>query len=89
VRLFEIASQNPNPVVAYDGHTTNVTDIGFQKDSKWMFTGSEDGSIKVKEKPRNCYLNLLYEQSVLQETSIMDSNKCEQHFKFAGLYLRG
>jgi target of rapamycin complex subunit LST8 len=48
VRLFEIASQNPNPVVAYDGHTTNVTDIGFQKDSKWMFTGSEDGSIKVK-----------------------------------------
>lgn len=47
VRLFEIASQNPNPVVAYDGHTTNVTDIGFQKDSKWMFTGSEDGSIKV------------------------------------------
>ncbi|KAG5176558.1 WD40 repeat-containing protein [Tribonema minus] len=47
VRLFEIASQNPNPVVAYDGHTTNVTDVGFQKDGKWMFTGSEDGSIKI------------------------------------------
>ena len=47
MRLFEIASQNPNPVVAYDGHTTNVTDTGFQKDSKWMFTGSEDGTIKV------------------------------------------
>jgi target of rapamycin complex subunit LST8 len=53
VRLFEIASQNPNPVVAYDGHTTNVTDIGFQKDSKWMFTGSEDGSIKVRKCLRN------------------------------------
>jgi target of rapamycin complex subunit LST8 len=47
VRLFEIASQNPNPVVAYDGHTTNVTDVGFQKDGKWMFTGSEDGTIKA------------------------------------------
>jgi G protein beta subunit-like protein len=47
VRLFEVASQNPNPVVAYDGHTTNVTDVGFQKDGKWMFTGSEDGSIKI------------------------------------------
>ena len=48
MRLFEIPSQNPNPVVAYDGHTTNVTDIGFQKDGKWMFTGSEDGTIKVR-----------------------------------------
>eukprot|EP01084_Bolivina_argentea_P125774 222791_1 len=47
VKLFEIASQSPNPVVAYDGHTTNVTDVGFQKEGKWMFTGSEDGSIKI------------------------------------------
>ncbi|CAM9337556.1 unnamed protein product [Phaeothamnion confervicola] len=47
VRLFDINSQNLSPVVAYDGHTTNVTDIGFQKDGKWMYTASEDGTVKI------------------------------------------
>lgn len=28
VRLFEINSQNSSAVVSYDGHTTNVTDVG-------------------------------------------------------------
>lgn len=28
VRLFEIKSQNPSALVSYDGHTTNVTDVG-------------------------------------------------------------
>ena len=44
VRLFEVNSNNPQPIVSYDGHTTNVTAVGFQKDGKWMYTGSEDGT---------------------------------------------
>lgn len=28
VRLFEINSQNASALVSYDGHTTNVTDVG-------------------------------------------------------------
>lgn len=47
VRLFEINSSNPNPVTSFEGHTSNVTAIGFQKDRKWMFTGSEDGTLKI------------------------------------------
>jgi G protein beta subunit-like protein len=75
VRLFEIATSNPNPVCArfivviglrvtvfltctcccvvlcqvtsFDGHTSNVTSVGFQKDCKWMYTGSEDGTVKI------------------------------------------
>lgn len=47
VRLYEIHTSNPNPVVSFDGHTSNVTSVGFQKDRKWMFTGSEDGSVKI------------------------------------------
>lgn len=34
-------------VTSYDGHTSNVTAVGFQKDGKWMYTGSEDGTIKI------------------------------------------
>jgi len=47
VRLYEVATNNPSPITSFDGHTTNVTSIGFQKEGKWMYTGSEDGTIKI------------------------------------------
>eukprot|EP01103_Thecamoeba_quadrilineata_P017580 TRINITY_DN6306_c0_g1_i1.p1 TRINITY_DN6306_c0_g1~~TRINITY_DN6306_c0_g1_i1.p1 ORF type:complete len:307 (+),score=45.61 TRINITY_DN6306_c0_g1_i1:26-946(+) len=47
IRFFDIPTNNPSPVQSYDGHTTNVTSVGFQKDGKWMYTGSEDGTIKI------------------------------------------
>jgi G protein beta subunit-like protein len=47
VRLYEIDNNNVNPVTTFDGHTGNVTHLGFQKDRKWMFTGSEDGTVKI------------------------------------------
>eukprot|EP00013_Stygamoeba_regulata_P022311 CAMPEP_0177647668 /NCGR_PEP_ID=MMETSP0447-20121125/10423_1 /TAXON_ID=0 /ORGANISM="Stygamoeba regulata, Strain BSH-02190019" /LENGTH=305 /DNA_ID=CAMNT_0019150269 /DNA_START=130 /DNA_END=1047 /DNA_ORIENTATION=+ len=47
VRLYEVNSNNSSPVTSYDGHTSNVTAVGFQRDGKWMFTGSEDGTVKI------------------------------------------
>eukprot|EP01095_Lingulamoeba_sp_RSL-Kostka_P007398 TRINITY_DN2356_c0_g1_i1.p1 TRINITY_DN2356_c0_g1~~TRINITY_DN2356_c0_g1_i1.p1 ORF type:complete len:319 (+),score=99.59 TRINITY_DN2356_c0_g1_i1:64-1020(+) len=47
VRLFEANTNNPNPVTSFEGHTTNVTSLGFQKEGRWMYTGSEDGTIKI------------------------------------------
>jgi G protein beta subunit-like protein len=47
VRLFDVNSNNPNPVVSFDGHTNNVTSVGFQKDGRWMYTGCEDGMVKI------------------------------------------
>jgi G protein beta subunit-like protein len=47
VRLFEVNSSNGQPVSSYDGHQGNVTAVGFQRDNKWMFTGSEDGTVKI------------------------------------------
>lgn len=47
IRLYEVQSNNNQPVLTYDGHTTNVTAVGFQKDSKWMYSGSEDGTVKI------------------------------------------
>lgn len=43
-RLYEVNSNNPQPIISYDGHTSNVTSVGFQKDGKWMYSGSEDGT---------------------------------------------
>ena len=47
IRIFEVNSNAPQPVASYDGHTGNVTAVGFQKDSKWMFSGSEAGTVKI------------------------------------------
>lgn len=47
VRLFEVNTSLPTPIMNFEGHTSSVTAIGFQKDRKWMFTGSEDGTVKI------------------------------------------
>lgn len=47
IRLYEVNSNNPQPIISYDGHSSNVTSVGFQKDGKWMYTGSEDGTVKI------------------------------------------
>ncbi|KAG6541382.1 hypothetical protein Mapa_017251 [Marchantia paleacea] len=47
IRLFEINSNQPTPVLNYDTHTSNVTAVGFQCDGKWMYSGSEDGTVKI------------------------------------------
>lgn len=33
--------------MSFDGHKNNVTAVGFQCDGRWMFTGSEDGTVKL------------------------------------------
>lgn len=47
VRLYDIKTTNPNPLLSFEGHTTNVTSVQFQTDNKWMVTSSEDGTVKV------------------------------------------
>lgn len=47
VRLFEVNTSNPQPVTSYDGHTGNVTAVGFEQHGRWMYTGSEDGTVKI------------------------------------------
>lgn len=34
-------------VLTLEGHTSNVTSVGFQKDGRYLYSGSEDGTIKV------------------------------------------
>ena len=45
--MYDIASNNSNPVVNYDNISLNVTDVGFNSDGKWMYTGGEDRTVKI------------------------------------------
>ena len=47
IRLYEVATNNSNPITSFDGHTGNVSAIGFERDGKWMYSASEDGTLKI------------------------------------------
>lgn len=49
VKLYDIKSTNPNPVLTFEGHTGNITGVAFHCEGKWMVTSSEDGSVKIWE----------------------------------------
>jgi len=47
VKLYEIKSTNPNPVLTFEGHASNITGVAFHCEGKWMVTSSEDGTVKI------------------------------------------
>jgi target of rapamycin complex subunit LST8 len=47
IKLYDIKSTNPNPVMIFEGHTDNITGVGFHCEGKWMVTSSEDGTVKI------------------------------------------
>ncbi|KAG2180089.1 hypothetical protein INT43_003877 [Umbelopsis isabellina] len=47
VRLYDINSSNPKPITSFGDHTGNITATGFHAECRWMFTGSEDGHLKI------------------------------------------
>ena len=47
VKLFETSTTNANPMMTFEGHTNNITALGFASDARWIFTGSEDGTLKI------------------------------------------
>ncbi|KAL9604090.1 MAG: hypothetical protein Q9179_001979 [Wetmoreana sp. 5 TL-2023] len=47
VKLYDIRSTNPSPVLTFDGHSGNVTGVAFHCEGKWMVTSSEDGTVKI------------------------------------------
>lgn len=49
IKCYEIHQTTPtnNPIVTFDGHNGNVTSLGFQKDGKWLYSGSEDSTVRI------------------------------------------
>lgn len=47
VKLFDVKSSNPNPLLTFEGHTNNITGVAFHCEGKWMVTSSEDGTVKI------------------------------------------
>jgi len=76
VRLFEVATNNNSPITSFDGHKTNVTAVGFQKEGKWMYTSSEDGTVKIWDlRAPGCQRD--YECAAPVNTVVLHQNQAE------------
>ncbi|OWF34603.1 Target of rapamycin complex subunit lst8 [Mizuhopecten yessoensis] len=47
IRMYDLNSNNPNPVINYEGISKNITGVGFQEEGKWMYTGGEDNNVRI------------------------------------------
>jgi target of rapamycin complex subunit LST8 len=47
IHLYDTTTNHETPIHVLNNHTQNITDLGFQSDTKWLFSCSEDNTIKV------------------------------------------
>lgn len=47
MKLYGCKGNDPTPIQTFEGHTNNITGLGFQCDTRWMVTSSEDGTVKI------------------------------------------
>ncbi|CAI0377237.1 unnamed protein product [Linum tenue] len=84
IRLYDVNSNNPQPVMSYDSHTNNVMALGFQCDGNWMYSGSEDGTVKIWDlRAPGCQRE--YESRAAVNTVVLHPNQVSWDAKFDAL----
>ncbi|KAG1359044.1 target of rapamycin complex subunit LST8 [Cocos nucifera] len=76
IRLFDVNSNSPQPVISYDSHSNNVMAVGFQCDGNWMYSGSEDGTVKIWDL-RTAICQREYESRAAVNTVVLHPNQRE------------
>jgi G protein beta subunit-like protein len=58
VRIFDVVNSSNSSPIAEFSHGGNVTSVGFQHDRSWLYSASEDGTIKIWDlrAPPRCQL---------------------------------
>ncbi|XP_054716586.1 target of rapamycin complex subunit lst8-like [Uloborus diversus] len=78
IRMYDIYSNNPNPVVNYEGVAKNFTAVGFQEDGRWMYTGSEDNASRIWDlRSRTLQCQRQYTALAPVNSVCLHPNQCE------------
>uniref|UniRef100_A0A3B4TP59 Target of rapamycin complex subunit lst8 n=1 Tax=Seriola dumerili TaxID=41447 RepID=A0A3B4TP59_SERDU len=59
IRMYDLNSNNPNPVINYDGVSKNITSVGFHEDGRWMYCRA----IFVFRIGLSCYVFYIYNRN--------------------------
>mmetsp|Transcript_14524 Transcript_14524/g.26054 ORF Transcript_14524/g.26054 Transcript_14524/m.26054 type:complete len:309 (+) Transcript_14524:104-1030(+) len=76
VRLYETSTNNTKPIAEFKGHKSNVTSVGFRKDGRWLFSASEDGSIKIWDH-RTANAQLQYQGKAAINCAVLHPNQAQ------------
>ena len=76
IQIFDINSSEDKPILTYDGHTSNVTSVGFQKDLKWLHSCSEDGTVRIWD-PRSNSSTRVYDCGAPVNSVALSPNQAE------------
>lgn len=55
IRMYDLNSNNPNPIISYDGVNKNIASVGFHEDGRWMYTGGEDCTARIWDLRWGCW----------------------------------
>lgn len=67
----------PGSEVSFEGHTANITSLGFQKDNKWFFTSSEDGTLKIFDFKMSGFMRNFDNNGVMVNAAVLHPNQGE------------
>ena len=80
INIYDISGSSANnddkPILTYSGHSSNVMAVGFQKDLKWLYSCSDDGTIKVWD-PRSNKTSRTYDCGCAVNTLVLHPNQSE------------
>jgi WD40 repeat protein len=76
IQIFDINSNDDKPIASYDGHTNNVTAVGFHRQLKWLYSGSEDGTVRIWD-PRSNASTRTYDCGAPVNTVVLAPNQGE------------
>nr|CAD7196714.1 unnamed protein product [Timema douglasi] len=78
IRMYDLSSTNPSPVINYEGVSKNVTGVGFQEEGKWMYTGGEDCSARIWDlRSRNLQCQRIFQVSAPVNCVCLHPNQAE------------
>lgn len=62
IRLFEINNASNQSILTLEGHTGNVTSLGFQRNGRYLYSSSEDGTVSIflEHTSLHIYIMMLY-----------------------------
>jgi target of rapamycin complex subunit LST8 len=62
---------------SFEGHTGNITALGFQRDNKWFFTASEDGTLKIFDFKMSGFMRNFNNDGVMVNAAVLHPNQGE------------
>lgn len=70
-------NQNNNPVLTLEGHSGSVTSLGFQRDGRYLYSGSEDGTVKLWDLRSPTYSRSFDARSPVNSVALFSNSRGE------------